>query len=144
MIYSEGPSTRPKHVNIPSANVRIFPEFEKPTNAQRCQNKLRLMSDVLRLFVFFVPSFDLSWMPVEEENGHLIVELLSPSVNTKRAATQAIQQESEEVSKRRRYPKRAVKCGCFFTDASILDVEVKLQQNLVSAEHLSFTTTPDS
>lgn len=135
MIYSEGPSTRPKHVNIPSANVRIFPEFEKPTNAQRCQNKLRLVSDVLCLFVFIVPSFDLSWMPVEEEKGHLIVELLSPNVNMKRAATQAFRQESEEVFKRRYHPKCAVKCECFFTDAFILDVEVKLQQNLVSAEH---------
>lgn len=135
MIYSEGPSTRPRHVNIPSANVRIFPEFEQPTNAQRCQNKLRLMFDMPCFFVFIVPSFDLSWMPVEEEKGHFIVELLSPSVNMKRAATQAFRQESEEVFKRRYYPKCAVKCECFFRDAFILDVEVKLQQNLVSAEH---------
>lgn len=78
---------------------------------------------------------------MEEEKGHLTVELLSPSVNMKRAATQAFRQESEEVFKRRYYPECAVRCECFFTGAFILDVEVKLQQNLVSAEHLSFTTT---
>lgn len=73
--------------------------------------------------------------------GKRAFELLSPSVNMKRAATQAFRQESEEVFKRRYYPNCAVRCECFFTDAFTLDVEVKLQQNLVSAEHLSFTTT---
>lgn len=69
------------------------------------------------------------------EKGHLIVELLSPSVDMKKAAPEAIRQESEEVFKGD-IPLNVVESeNAFFYRCIYLGWEVILRQHLVSAEH---------